>query len=185
MSATKSIIEQADEIVGIAEDLSANWITRAFSPDTYRRGAYVEWMPKQKGFHGLDAPAATDSLEKLAAHIVELRAASNPKGDGLPEVVGWSVDVDTDELILKCSGGPDGPSGFGEFIDLYLAKRDSPVRRLLAAFEVVDKRPTHIGCFAFGHLNGEPVMISGPNGRPFPIPESDVYFWLVPKAVRP
>lgn len=181
---TKTIIEQADEIVGVNPsgcllgDTGRDWL---------RRGAYIEWMPKQNGFHGMDAPIASAGLEELAAYIVRLHAAYKPKGDGLPD--DWQVKVvGTGAYCVRVSPSNDA-LGFeqstADAVMKYIARCLSPAtRRFLAAFECVEQRPTDIGCFAWGYLNGEPVMVSGPPDGEFPIPERDVICFLRPRATK-
>ena len=191
---TKTIIEQADEIVGIAEDISVNQITRAFDDNTYRRGAYMTWLaaPERQrntmaSYEAMFANAIGSSAlfipnGLIAELIIAVHAASKPKGDGLPEIESWS----------------HGPRGFGfnthasesenerlgQLIFNRFRSADSPVRRFLAAFECVGQRPTDIGCFAWGYLDGEPVMVSGPPDGEFPIPERDVICFLRPRATK-
>lgn len=137
---TKTTIEQADEIIGI------DWRKLGISPchDTkniYRRGAYIEWIPKQKGFHGLDAPIANAGLEELAAYIVRLHAASKPKDEWLPD--DWQVKVvGTGACCVRVSPSNDA-LGFeqstADAVAKYIARCLTPaVRRLLAAFDVVE-----------------------------------------------
>ncbi len=139
-----SDIEKADEIVGITEILgpggALDYADRA-TKDTYRRGAYVGWLPKQDGFLGSSGPLASGPLEAIASEIVRLH---KPKGDGLPSHVSFAV-------LAEGFGDVTSPlkTSF-EFCEAMSEReRDAlatyfrrclapPVRRLLAAFEVVE-----------------------------------------------
>lgn len=178
---TKTIIEQADEIVGI------NVEAIGLAPEhkaMLRRGAYFDWLMKNVD---ADETMVCGTINHTAGWIVRLHAESKPKGDGLPD--DWQVKVvGTGAYCVRVSPSNDA-LGFeqstADAVMKYIARCLSPAtRRFLAAFECVEQRPTDIGCFAWGYLNGEPVMVSGPPDGNFPIPERDVICYLKPREAK-
>ena len=145
VSTEKTAIEQADKIVGISEDMQANEITRAFNPDTYRRGAYVGWMSELKpdlNPAGFDLPR---SIEDMAAAVVKFHAASQPKGDGLPEVniiiFGRRNGVCVVDVVLLGEATHEQSLAMRDYLTRCLS---APVRRLMAEFEVVSEDPGNL-----------------------------------------
>jgi hypothetical protein len=176
MSATKSIIEQADEIVGITGEVRIANVNST----TYRRGAYVGWLLSN---HEADETMVCGTVAHSAECIVRLHAASKPKpmGDGLPEEMSASIahEYEAGEDVWFVAVGPTfcdskGPALIRDYLNRCLAP---PVRRLLAAFEVVDEKPERDGI-------GIP-HVSVHDGTVFLDYVSPSVCWLVPKGVRP
>ena len=136
-----SIIEHADAIVGIAKTIeTCKRESGGFSPDTYRRGAYARWFAEnsQPG----QWPTVAETLMSQAERIVRLH---KPKGDGLPEDVEFCICA---EGLGYSSSGPAN-TWFLFSQPMTEAEREAvaahfrrclapPVRRILAAFEVVE-----------------------------------------------
>ena len=134
-----SSIEHADAIVGIAKTIETCKLeSGGFSPDTYRRGAYARWFAEnsQPG----QWPTVAETLMSQAERIVRLH---KPKGDGLPETIVYGCESEGLEYVAvkKRHSGcvftmtPDEQTATAAYIQRCLAP---PVRRILAAFEVVE-----------------------------------------------
>lgn len=181
-------IEQADKIIGIDIALGLGGILDQVDErhrQSYRRGAYIEWIATQ------DESLCTDELlkrgsrnyrvgmmqlDKIAEAIVAIHAATQPKGDGLPE-----------EFEVFCQIGASGAivsvmkrvAGLARDMDAseqrklsdYLTRcLSKPVRRLLAEFEVTDQAPKAYQAA---------ITICDPTSEKFCPP---VVCWLVPKS---
>lgn len=185
-----NIIKQADEIVGITEQIGV--LNRHLvSADIFRRGAYFEWLAKQDhdtcvdAYHrnkvGEDRVGSID-VEVLSRVVVEVHAATQPKGDGLPEgLTAVSNIAERPEsmrgvIVFKRDGSltasltGDEQRKTQEYLDRCLSK---PVRRLLAEFDVTDQAPKG---------DQAAITICDPTSEKFCPP---VVCWLVPKAVKP
>lgn len=136
-----NVIAQADGIVGIDTVLIS---TTGVRLDTYRRGAYCEWLsarPTDEGF-----VTVANSIEELAAEVVRIDAAGRKPAqpdDGLPPGP-WSdygkVVADSKGSIVADTGECVHHIDAAYAIAAHIARCGSPaVRRLLAAFEVTDE----------------------------------------------
>lgn len=189
MSEAKTTIERADEIVGISVIFAPQGAldyTGDAVKNTYRRGAYVGWMQNLKpdvNPSGFDLPRG---IEDMARCVVELHAASKPKGDGLPEIssINFGRNLGEKDYLFQFNGPIRTYEESQALVEYLMRCLTTATRRFLAAFECVGQRPTDIGCFAWGYLNGEPVMVSGPPDGEFPIPERDVICFLKPRATK-
>lgn len=177
-----SDIEKADSVVGITGTMKESLATDAVK-NTYRRGAYCEWLREHPAKQG---PLTVDNtLEELAAEVVRIDAEGRPKppDDGLPPGP-WTVatfrsgasriESVKDGKVVAVAYVYEG--GRTEHAD-YLARCGSPVvRRLLAAFEVTDK--------ATGPMSRTLVITPGGNTNTgFGLVEShDPICWLTPRA---
>lgn len=176
-----SIIEQADAIVGIAKTIgTCKRESGGFSPDTYRRGAYVEWLTDEKNVvwpHG-GSLNASSSVEEMAALVVRL---SRPKGDGVPETIvhcpnamghSYVVVNKLDHNGVKVPMSLEEQTATAAYLQRCLAP---PVRRLLAMYDVVEEKPT---C---GRVNIPHVKVNA--GMTQWHTEGDIC-WLVPRGER-
>ena len=174
-----SIIEQADAIVGITTDV----IMANGKADTYRRGAYASWYAKNS--QPDQWPTVAETIESQAERIVRLH---KPKGDGLPEIHGisfakhWSGR--NGELVFSCHGpitDAQHAKACSEYIMRCLAP---PVRRLLAAFEVVEQPSAQTLAD-----DGERYIRITARGRALDwsqvrYGEDSIVCWLVPRGER-
>lgn len=164
---SKSAIEQADEIVGIATDV----IMANVKADTYRRGAYADWF--RKNSQPDMWPTVAEVLSSQAERIVRLHAASKPKGDGLPDLIVCCPNEFGKEFVVvrKIIDGAMRPmtledqTSTAAYIQRCLTP---PVRRLLAEFDVVESRSVEVNKLntVMLHRNGQDIC------------------WLVPKGAK-
>ena len=185
-----SIIEQADAIVGIAKTIgTCKRESGGFSPDTYRRGAYVEWLTDEKNVvwpHG-GSLNASSSVEEMAALVVRL---SRPKGDGVPETIvhcpnamghSYVVVNKLDHNGVKVPMSLEEQTATAAYLQRCLAP---PVRRLLAAFEVVEQPSAQTLAD-----DGERYIRITARGRALDwsqvrYGEDSIVCWLVPRGER-
>lgn len=137
-------IDKADRIVGISEfvlQIINRWTSdgKRLSPDTYRRGAYFEWLDAKHAC-GL-GPGAP--LADIAAEVVRIDAEERRKkepDDGLPPgpwryTHGLLRDATDRQLFDPMIDGRT------ERLVDYVARCGSPaVRRLLAAYDVTEEQ---------------------------------------------
>lgn len=187
-----TIIEQADSIVGITDEIGAcrNY---GLSRDIYRRGAYLGWLANQEEEKCGDECRKRDAykhrigsvpIEMMAEVVVAVHAATRPKGDGLPDNLTVLCSyVDGNECV-KVSHSDDRTMSFVDQVATaaYLTRcLSAPVRRLMAAFEVTydpppDLKAENIALRAT--LDGK-MLRSGEVTK-----LGNVICWLVPKAVK-
>ena len=147
MTSTKTIIEQADEIVGI------NVEAIGLAPEhkaMLRRGAYFDWLMKNVD---ADETMVCGTINHTAGWIVRLHAESKPKGDGLPDLIVHGPNMAWHEhvVVRKTAGGKltamtlDEQVATVQYINRCLT---APVRRLLSAFDVTDESDRGPGAFA-------------------------------------
>lgn len=133
-------IDQADSIVGInlgatsLDEKSRGWL---------RRGAYFDWLTDTKNaFWPNGSFDQSMPVEAMAGHIVSLHAAKKLKGDGLPEIeFNARNDMCGFVDVVACAKVPCSIDQTGRLLKLLNEFNSPPVRRLLAAFDVVEQRP--------------------------------------------
>lgn len=168
-----NIIEQADRIVGIDTALGLGGILDQADPadrNTYRRGAYLEFYGKhsvhERGNALCDTGAhnyspASASLEKMAEVVVALHAATKSKGDGLPEVdrvtsAWFAGKAKCATVWMNSSASEEETEAMVSYISRCLS---SPVRRLLAEYEVYDHDPLQGVMTRVCQHRGDPIYL--------------------------
>lgn len=185
MSEAKTTIERADEIVGCSSMFAKGGLLDCALPmtrDTYRRGAYVGWMQNLEpdvNPSGFDLPRG---IEDMARCVVELHAASKPKGDGFPrEMLVYCPNEGGKErvsVVKQRCGVMEGMSEAEQTtVALYIQRcLAPPVRRFLAAFECFDPTSDEkCSGEAFVVTTTTAACVAGPNG---PV------CWLKPRATK-
>ncbi len=192
MTTTKTTIERADEIVGIADDIRVNEITRAFDDNIYRRGAYMTWLaaPERQrntmaSYGAMFANAIGSSAlfipnGLIAELIIAVHAASKPKGDGLPEVTEvhtWTSYSGGGKEFSFSFGPPVTDDKSATAMHDYIARcLSSATRRFLAAFECFDPTSDEkCSGEAFVVTTTTAACVAGPNG---PV------CWLKPRETK-
>jgi hypothetical protein len=179
-----NIIDQADKIVfgdARAADKPHNTTLR-IGINTYRRGAYIEWL-LSKG-HDEAAKAAFDDVGLMAERIVALDAA---KGDGLPDGLTakaysnavWGDGVVTEKTLGALVRTDDFKQA--DKVAVYINRcLSAPVRRLLAAFDIVHERDcNHRGFAILRKTDGSPNFTSTDKWI-----DEETICCIVPKAVK-
>lgn len=134
---TIAVIEQADGIVSIGHRIAEWFGGQNPSADTYRRGAYFEWLDEQHACGlGPGAPLADIAAEVVRIHAEEQKLKQ--PDDGLPPGP-WGVIESRGDVTLHCAEGLKWANVYSIPMGNYLARCGSPaMRSLLAAFEVTD-----------------------------------------------
>lgn len=169
------IIKRADEIVGIATKI--NLWSRS-DQQTYRRGAYCEWILD----HWDGLPTALGStVEALAKMIVEKHAASQPKqpNDGLPPGP-WDYMScpDSNETRIydrngKLLGSVRGYDDAARRLAAHIIRSGSAgVRGLFATYEVTDEKQEGSMGLVVGAVHCWTTLEPSPN----------VVCWLTPRS---